>query len=93
MAAAAGRLLVAATGSWVRVVPSGGLHKAPALTLVPSHSLTVTRSGAILPKPIKMPFGLLRVFSVVIPFLYLGTQIRHEDCNRSTERRKAKTTR
>lgn len=57
MAAAAGRLLVAATGSWVRVVPSGGLHKAPALTLVPSHSLTVTRSGAILPKPIKVSGG------------------------------------
>ncbi|XP_019400600.1 PREDICTED: essential MCU regulator, mitochondrial [Crocodylus porosus] len=75
MAAAAGRLLAAATGSWVRVMPSGGLHRGPVLTLVPSRSLTATRSGAILPKPIKMPFGLLRVFSVVIPFLYLGTQI------------------
>uniref|UniRef100_U3I3E9 Essential MCU regulator, mitochondrial n=1 Tax=Anas platyrhynchos platyrhynchos TaxID=8840 RepID=U3I3E9_ANAPP len=36
---------------------------------------TVTRSGAILPKPVKTPFGLLRVFSVVLPFLYVGTQI------------------
>ncbi|PKK30008.1 single-pass membrane protein with aspartate-rich tail 1, partial [Columba livia] len=33
------------------------------------------RAAAILPKPVKTPFGLLRVFSVVIPFLYVGTQI------------------
>uniref|UniRef100_A0A8C5TLI6 Essential MCU regulator, mitochondrial n=1 Tax=Malurus cyaneus samueli TaxID=2593467 RepID=A0A8C5TLI6_9PASS len=42
--------------------------RAPTVRLVPSRSATVTRSGAILPKP-------LRVFSVVIPFLYVGTQI------------------
>uniref|UniRef100_A0A8C2TBR2 Essential MCU regulator, mitochondrial n=1 Tax=Coturnix japonica TaxID=93934 RepID=A0A8C2TBR2_COTJA len=43
--------------------------------LVAGAGATVTRSGAILPKPVKTPFGLLRVFSVVIPFLYVGTQI------------------
>ncbi|XP_015991295.1 essential MCU regulator, mitochondrial [Rousettus aegyptiacus] len=45
------------------------------LSLVPSRSVIVTRSGAILPKPVKMSFGLLRVFSIVIPFLYVGTLI------------------
>ncbi|NWU65120.1 EMRE protein, partial [Pterocles burchelli] len=53
----------------------GGPRRTLAMTLVPSRSATVTRSGAILPKPVKTPFGLLRVFSVVIPFLYVGTQI------------------
>lgn len=43
--------------------------------MVPSRSVIVTRSGAILPKPVKMSFGLLRVFSIVIPFLYVGTLI------------------
>ncbi|XP_072452410.1 essential MCU regulator, mitochondrial [Notamacropus eugenii] len=49
----------------------GGLGQGP----VPSRSLIATRSGAILPKPAKMSFGLLRVFSIVIPFLYVGTLI------------------
>lgn len=44
-------------------------------SLIPSRSVIVTRSGAILPKPVKMSFGLLRVFSIVIPFLYVGTLI------------------
>ncbi|XP_047642061.1 essential MCU regulator, mitochondrial [Phacochoerus africanus] len=47
----------------------------PGRNLVPSRSVIVTRSGAILPKPVKMSFGLLRVFSIVIPFLYVGTLI------------------
>ncbi|XP_008507115.1 essential MCU regulator, mitochondrial [Equus asinus] len=47
----------------------------PGRTLVPWRSVIVTRSGAILPKPVKMSFGLLRVFSIVIPFLYVGTLI------------------
>ncbi|XP_028935311.1 essential MCU regulator, mitochondrial [Ornithorhynchus anatinus] len=42
---------------------------------VPSRTVIATRSGAILPKPAKMSFGLLRVFSIVIPFLYVGTLI------------------
>ncbi|XP_034630892.1 essential MCU regulator, mitochondrial [Trachemys scripta elegans] len=74
MAGLAGRLLAAAAGSRGRMGP-GGLRGGPAVTIVPSRSETVTRSGAILPKPPKMPFGLLRVFTVVIPFLYIGTQI------------------
>ncbi|KAM8820985.1 essential MCU regulator, mitochondrial [Eudromia elegans] len=72
MAAAAGRFLAAAAAPSAR---AGGLLRTPALPPVPSRSATVTRSGAILPQPVKMPFGLLRVFSVVIPFLYVGTQI------------------
>ncbi|XP_006894526.1 PREDICTED: essential MCU regulator, mitochondrial-like [Elephantulus edwardii] len=44
-------------------------------SLVPSRSVIVTRSGAILSKPVKMSFGLLRVFSIMIPFLYVGTLI------------------
>ncbi|XP_074934629.1 essential MCU regulator, mitochondrial [Phalacrocorax aristotelis] len=73
MAAAGGRLLAAAAYSGR--AGRCGLHRSPAASLVPSRSATVTRSGAILPKPVKTPFGLLRVFSVVIPFLYVGTQI------------------
>ncbi|XP_053325086.1 essential MCU regulator, mitochondrial [Spea bombifrons] len=34
-----------------------------------------TSTGAFLPQPNKVSFGLLRVFSVVIPFLYVGTLI------------------
>ncbi|KAM6306712.1 essential MCU regulator, mitochondrial-like [Podargus strigoides] len=74
MTASGGRLLAAAAAYSER--PSwGGLCHTPAVPLVPSRSATVTRSGAILPKPVKTPFGLLKVFSVVIPFLYVGTQI------------------
>ncbi|XP_069764339.1 essential MCU regulator, mitochondrial [Narcine bancroftii] len=35
----------------------------------------VTKSGTILPRPIKTSFGLVKVFIVVIPFLYMGTLI------------------
>ncbi|KAL9853206.1 LOW QUALITY PROTEIN: essential MCU regulator, mitochondrial [Geothlypis trichas] len=73
MAAAAGRLLAATVARSGRA-GWAGLGRAPAVPLVP-RGATVTRSGAILPKPVKTPFGLLRVFSVVIPFLYVGTQI------------------
>nr|XP_009933340.1 PREDICTED: essential MCU regulator, mitochondrial [Opisthocomus hoazin] len=40
--------------------------------------MTKLRTGsgrAILARPVGLSFGLLRVFSVVIPFLYVGTQI------------------
>lgn len=84
MASGAARWLVLAP------VRYGALRRGPSLTkdgdisagrggsgqsLVPSRSVIVTRSGAILPKPVKMSFGLLRVFSIVIPFLYVGTLI------------------
>ncbi|KAK2544195.1 essential MCU regulator, mitochondrial [Columba livia] len=74
MAAAGGRLLAVAAAYSGRA-GWRGLPRSPVVPLVPSRSATVTRSGAILPKPVKTPFGLLRVFSVVIPFLYVGTQI------------------
>ncbi|XP_008142783.2 essential MCU regulator, mitochondrial [Eptesicus fuscus] len=84
MASGAARWLVLASGQY------GALRRGPSLkkdgdisaglggsgrSLVPSRSVIVTRSGAILPKPVKMSFGLLRVFSIVIPFLYVGTLI------------------
>ncbi|XP_077195442.1 essential MCU regulator, mitochondrial [Paroedura picta] len=69
----AGRLL-AASWPWRRADPTR-IHRIPSGTVASSRSVTATPSGAILPKPVKMPFGLLRVFSVVIPFLYVGTQI------------------
>ncbi|KAH0518378.1 Essential MCU regulator, mitochondrial [Microtus ochrogaster] len=56
-------------GGDVSVVPGSSGR-----SLVPTRSV-ITRSGAILPKPVKMSFGLLRVFSIVIPFLYAGTLI------------------
>ncbi|XP_048016433.1 essential MCU regulator, mitochondrial-like isoform X1 [Megalobrama amblycephala] len=34
-----------------------------------------TTSGAILPKPKKTAFGLVRIMMVVAPFLYVGTMI------------------
>ncbi|GCC38627.1 essential MCU regulator, mitochondrial [Chiloscyllium punctatum] len=40
-----------------------------------SRKVVMSKSGAILPKPVKTPFGLMKVFIVVIPFLYMGTQI------------------
>ncbi|XP_064419319.1 single-pass membrane protein with aspartate-rich tail 1b [Latimeria chalumnae] len=46
-----------------------------AVDLCFSRNIVLTRSGAILPKPEKVPFGLIRVFTVVIPFLYVGTLI------------------
>merc|ERR1739838_139314 len=34
-----------------------------------------TTTGAILPKPDKTSFGLIRMTAVVVPFLYVGTLI------------------
>ncbi|XP_078286768.1 essential MCU regulator, mitochondrial [Rhinoraja longicauda] len=39
------------------------------------RNMFVTKSGTILPKPEKTSFGLMKVFIVVIPFLYMGTLI------------------
>ncbi|XP_066490260.1 essential MCU regulator, mitochondrial isoform X1 [Tiliqua scincoides] len=70
-----GRLIAAAAaGAWGRS-GFGGLRRTPSVAVVPSRNVTATHTGAILPKPVKMPFGLLRVFAIVIPFLYVGTQI------------------
>lgn len=44
-------------------------------TVTPCRTAVSTSSGAILPKPKKTPFGLIRIALVVVPFLYVGTQI------------------
>ncbi|XP_022614342.1 essential MCU regulator, mitochondrial-like [Seriola dumerili] len=41
----------------------------------PIRTAVSTPSGAILPKPDKTPFGLIRMTVVVVPFLYVGTLI------------------
>ncbi|XP_053711896.1 essential MCU regulator, mitochondrial-like [Synchiropus splendidus] len=41
----------------------------------PVRNATSTASGAVLPKPDKTPFGLIRMTAVVVPFLYVGTLI------------------
>ncbi|XP_018523278.1 essential MCU regulator, mitochondrial [Lates calcarifer] len=51
--------------------PSDG----PGRTVTPCRTAVSTSSGAILPKPKKTPFGLIRIALVVVPFLYVGTQI------------------
>lgn len=56
MAAAAGRLLAATVARSGRA-GWAGLGRAPAVPLVPSRGATVTRSGAILPKPVKVSEG------------------------------------
>ncbi|XP_076851323.1 single-pass membrane protein with aspartate-rich tail 1b [Brachyhypopomus gauderio] len=40
-----------------------------------SRNAVTSVSGAILPKPDKVPFGLTRITVVVVPFLYMGTLI------------------
>ncbi|XP_061883275.1 single-pass membrane protein with aspartate-rich tail 1b [Entelurus aequoreus] len=41
----------------------------------PTRTAVSTSSGAILPRPDKTPFGLIRMTVVVVPFLYVGTLI------------------
>ncbi|KAM4720841.1 essential MCU regulator, mitochondrial [Rhinophrynus dorsalis] len=50
-------------------------RKSSSVTKVPCRTAITAHSGAIFPKPEKVSFGLVRVFSVVIPFLYVGTLI------------------
>lgn len=35
-------------------------------------------SGALMPKPLKMQFGVVRALATVLPFLYLGATISKE---------------
>ncbi|XP_067334300.1 essential MCU regulator, mitochondrial-like isoform X2 [Channa argus] len=44
-------------------------------TVTPCRAAVCTSSGGIRPKPRKTPLGLIRIALVVVPFLYLGTQI------------------
>ncbi|XP_029914438.1 essential MCU regulator, mitochondrial [Myripristis murdjan] len=43
--------------------------------VTPCRTAVSTTSGAILPKPKKTSFGPIRIMLVVVPFLYVGTQI------------------
>ncbi|GIZ01850.1 essential MCU regulator, mitochondrial [Caerostris extrusa] len=45
---------------------------------VPVRCIVTTETGAVLPKPAKMQFGLLRVLLTVLPGLYLGATISKE---------------
>ncbi|KTG36523.1 hypothetical protein cypCar_00026648 [Cyprinus carpio] len=40
-----------------------------------SRTAVSTTSGAVLPKPVKVPLGLTRMTIVVVPFLYVGNLI------------------
>ncbi|XP_029446281.1 essential MCU regulator, mitochondrial [Rhinatrema bivittatum] len=80
MAPGVGRFLLASAAISFRTGtnPSGILRakiNRCGTNVYPTRTAIVTRTGAILPKPEKIHFGLLRVFTVVIPFLYLGTLI------------------
>nr|XP_046271869.1 essential MCU regulator, mitochondrial-like [Scatophagus argus] len=74
MASALGRL---ARLSALRNVHGSQLASSigPERTVTPARTAVCTSSGAILPKPKKTPFGLIRIALVVVPFLYVGTQI------------------
>ncbi|KAM3623297.1 uncharacterized protein V6R79_009724 [Siganus canaliculatus] len=52
-----------------------GLRSSNISRATQSRTAVSTPSGAILPKPDKTPFGLIRMTVVVVPFLYVGTLI------------------
>ncbi|XP_070777222.1 single-pass membrane protein with aspartate-rich tail 1b [Enoplosus armatus] len=52
-----------------------GLKASNISRTTPSRTVVSTPSGAILPRPDKTPFGLIRMTVVVVPFLYVGTLI------------------
>ncbi|XP_063079912.1 essential MCU regulator, mitochondrial-like [Engraulis encrasicolus] len=58
------------------VISSGltGLKTSGTLS-TPCRNAVSSASGAILPKPPKTSFGLIRFIIVVVPFLYVGTLI------------------
>ncbi|XP_019966909.2 essential MCU regulator, mitochondrial [Paralichthys olivaceus] len=71
-----------ALGRLVSRLSALGPARAPLTrSLGPGRAVTLCRtavcspSGAILPRPRKTPFGLVRIALVVVPFLYVGTQI------------------
>ncbi|XP_051898989.1 single-pass membrane protein with aspartate-rich tail 1b [Pristis pectinata] len=75
--AALGRSLFGLRNTLKVGVTRGFLHpqNKPGRQLDSARNMLVTKSGAILPKPEKTSFGLVKVFIVVIPFLYMGTLI------------------
>ncbi|GFY64135.1 hypothetical protein TNIN_451741 [Trichonephila inaurata madagascariensis] len=48
------------------------------LSVMPVRHAVTSDTGAMLPKPEKMPFGLFRVLLTVLPGLYLGATISKE---------------
>ncbi|GFQ81377.1 hypothetical protein TNCT_137511 [Trichonephila clavata] len=48
------------------------------LSVMPVRHAVTTDTGAMLPNPEKMPFGLFRVLLTVLPGLYLGATISKE---------------
>ncbi|XP_071758149.1 essential MCU regulator, mitochondrial [Centroberyx gerrardi] len=73
MASALGRLAARSAFRSARIsqlTPSHGSG-----TVTPCRTAVCKQSGAILPKPKKTSFGLVRIGLVVVPFLYVGTQI------------------
>ncbi|GBM30526.1 hypothetical protein AVEN_264985-1 [Araneus ventricosus] len=48
------------------------------ISMVPIRHAVTSETGAVLPKPQKMPFGLVRVLLTVLPGLYLGATISKE---------------
>ncbi|XP_072889579.1 essential MCU regulator, mitochondrial [Hemitrygon akajei] len=75
--AAFGRSLFGLRNTLKVGVTRGLLHpqNKPGGQLDSARNMLVSKSGAILPKPEKISFGLLKIFVVVIPFLYMGTLI------------------
>ncbi|XP_029995804.1 single-pass membrane protein with aspartate-rich tail 1b [Sphaeramia orbicularis] len=57
------------------VTRNTGLKSSNISRTTQSRTAVSTSSGAILPKPDKTPFGLIRMTAVVVPFLYVGTLI------------------
>ncbi|XP_029706777.1 essential MCU regulator, mitochondrial isoform X1 [Takifugu rubripes] len=55
--------------------PKPGARAANTPRWTQNRTVVSTPSGAILPKPDKTPFGLIRMTVVVVPFLYVGTLI------------------
>lgn len=53
-------------------------YKLPKICAVPFRNAVTTETGAVLPNPKKVPFGLLRVLLTVLPGLYLGATISKE---------------
>ncbi|XP_040919098.1 essential MCU regulator, mitochondrial-like [Toxotes jaculatrix] len=74
MASALGRLARLSVLRNARTSPLSAAD-GPGRTVAPCRTAVCTSSGAILPKPKKTPFGLIRIALVVVPFLYVGTLI------------------
>ncbi|XP_068178473.1 essential MCU regulator, mitochondrial-like [Antennarius striatus] len=76
MATSIPRLLLRLSPKNMGIMSRNNDSKTSGITrVIQSRSAISTPSGAILPKPDKTPFGLIRMTVVVLPFLYVGTLI------------------